>query len=576
VELATYALLPSNDIDAVLECELKDHPLLLIPVEQRQAMFEQLKREGRLDPEFPIPEYLWRGDLCAQCRKIHDALLAAYGGDAAAVLRHVQVIRLQLSGRYRSAVATVEPQMHVDADEQQLTASRSLASLPRAIAHLDLFQPKGSLVDANRGLLEYNDLLKRHIDTFKYLLATCENNQVTLERSTLHLDTVFIGSTNEMLLDSFKEYPDFASFKGRLELVRVPYLRRIDDEVLIYQDQVPRESLGRHLAPHTMELAATWAVLTRLRKPGAPEGASSDLAEAVGSLNPLEKALLYDSGEAPVRLRSAVARELVNAVPELYRLTGSDYEGRSGASAREVRMLLMNAAQREDRPCVNPFGLFAEIRGLLDDKSVFAFLQIRSDGDYQDQDKILAMIDEHYLDLIEEESAEAMGLVPESSYQALFHRYVQHVSHWLRKEKLADPVTGSPVPPSDELMAEVEGIIRTGDEDAETFRKNLISRVGAYALDAEREGRSVQGKPEYARVFPSMFERLRDDFVDKRKATIQRNLKNFLAHMDEYKLDPKNDEAASGMRRALVDRFGYCDHCAKEAMAYLLEQRFSG
>ena len=42
--------------------------------------------------------------------------------------------------------------------------------------------------------------------------------------ATLFLDLVFIGSSNEIHLSAFKEIPEFQSFKGRIELVRVPYL----------------------------------------------------------------------------------------------------------------------------------------------------------------------------------------------------------------------------------------------------------------------------------------------------------------------------------------------------------------
>ncbi|HSA24415.1 MAG TPA: serine protein kinase PrkA, partial [Myxococcota bacterium] len=207
----SFAGLTGEQLDAVWECELKDHPLLLLPPEERQRLLQALRQEGRLRPDFQPPEYLLRGDLCHQCRQIHDALLASYGGDARQVLRHVQVLRLGLSGRYQRGVSTVEPQMHVDAAERQVTASRGLASLPPSISHLDLYQPQGPLVSANRGLLEYNNMLKRPVDAFKYLLLTCEGGQVALERSTLYLDTVFIGSTNDAQLEAFKQYPDFAS-----------------------------------------------------------------------------------------------------------------------------------------------------------------------------------------------------------------------------------------------------------------------------------------------------------------------------------------------------------------------------
>jgi predicted Ser/Thr protein kinase len=570
----TYAHLPGEDLDAVLDCELKDHPLLLIPIEERQKLFERLQAEGQLPEDHPLPAYLQKGDLCPKCREIHDALLSAYGGDTGRVLRHVQVQRLHLSLRYRRGMASVEPQLHVDAAEQQITASQGLASLPPAIAHLALFEPRGPLVDANRGMLEYNDLLKRPIDTFKYLLVTCETGQVALERSTLFLDTIFLGSTNEMLLDSFKSYADFASFKGRLELVRVPYLRRVSNEVQIYRDQVPEHSLDRHLAPHTLHLAAFWAVLTRLRRPDA-SNFPEKLRDPLRELSPVEKAVLYDQGEAPLRLPSSLARDLVGIAPALYHSSGQEYEGRIGASAREIRMLLMNAAQRPDRPCVTPLGLFEEISGLTSDKTVFEFLKQDSEGDYFNHDKILELLEGYYLDLLEDEAGEAMGLVTEESYVNLFNRYVQHVSHWLKKEKLHDPVTGQHVPPDEELMKEVESIICIEGEDAEAFRKNLISRIGAFVLDSQ-ESRPVDGPPEYARVFPSMFERLKEDFVEKRREVIQKNFRTFLRFMDgdQPPGDDRESRMVQQMKETLISRFSYCEQCAKEAMAFLLKKRY--
>jgi serine protein kinase len=570
----TYAHLPGEDLDAVLECELKDHPLLLIPIEERQRLFERLQAEGKLPGDFPIPVYLQKGDLCPKCKEIHDALLAAYGGDSSGVLRHIQVQRMHLSLRYRRGMASVEPQLHVDAVEQQLTASRGLASLPPAIAHLALFEPRGPLVDANRGILEYNDLLKRPIDTFKYLLVTCETGEVSLERSTLFLDTVFLGSTNEMLLDSFKSYADFASFKGRLELIRVPYLRKVSDEVQIYQDQVPENSLERHLAPHTLYLAAFWAVLTRLRRPEVSHF-EEKLRDPLRELTPVEKALLYDQGEVPLRLSSSLIRELGHVVPALYRTSGQDYEGRVGASAREIRMLLMNAAQRPDRPCVTPLGLFEEIHELVSDKTVFEFLKQDPEGDYLNHDKILELLESYYLDLLEDEAAEAMGLVTEESYINLFNRYIQHVTHWLKNEKLLDPVTGQRVPPDEEMMKQIESIIRTEEEAAESFRKNLIGRIGAFVLDS-KEKQPVNGPPQYSKVFPSMFERLKDDFVEKRREVIQKNFRAFLRIMDGDISAGENRETrmVQQMKATLISRFRYCEHCAKEAMAFLLKKRY--
>jgi serine protein kinase len=569
----SYAALPGENLDAVLKCDLRDHPLLLIPVSERKKFFESLHSSGGLPLDFPIPDYLWRGELCAKCRQIYDALLSSYRGDSSKVFSHIQIQRLLLSHRYRRGISSIEPQLHVDASEQQITASRGLAALPPSIANLALLEFHGPLVDANRGLLEYNDLLKRPIDTFKYLLVTCENAQVTLERSTLFLDTVFIGSTNEMLLDSFKSYADFASFKGRLELIRVPYLRRVSDEILIYRDQIPEGAIDRHLAPHTLYLASLWAVLTRLRQPDESlfEG---ELRDVIHNLTPIEKAMLYDRGETPLKLPSSQSKELINAIPDLYESKGQEYEGRSGASAREVRMLLLNSAQQGEQPCVTPLGLFEEIKHLISDKSVFDFLQRKPEGDYLDQDKILEMMEEAYLNRLENEAAEALGMVSEGSYIDLFNRYVTHVSHWLRKDSLLDPITNETIPPDEKMMKEVEGVLRSMEEDEITFRKNLIAKIGAFVLESDRSGKILDAPLNYSRVFPALFDRLKEDYLRKRREIVQKSYQNYLRFMDGIELDPRLRESAQKMHDTLKNRFGYCEACAKEAMAFLLKKRY--
>ena len=154
------------------------------------------------------------------------------------MLRHVQVERFFVSRRYRQAAATVEPQLAVDARSRQLTMDRSLASLPPALQSLTLYEYQGELVDGNRGMIDFADLLKRPIESYKYLLGTVEQGRVSLDVASLELDTVFIGSSNEGYLAAFKEIPEFQSFKGRMELVRVPYLLDYRVEQKIYDAQI--------------------------------------------------------------------------------------------------------------------------------------------------------------------------------------------------------------------------------------------------------------------------------------------------------------------------------------------------
>ncbi|MEM1007618.1 MAG: hypothetical protein AAGJ35_01315 [Myxococcota bacterium] len=153
LELPSYAHLETEQIDARLSSPMKDHPLLLLPQTERLQFLETLKDEERLPRDTQLPEYLKEGDLSPRNREIFDVLLAHYAGDITEVLRHVQIERYYLSQRYQRSISTIEPQMHVDAKVQQLTADRSLAALPKVLSTLNLYEPIGAIVDANLALI---------------------------------------------------------------------------------------------------------------------------------------------------------------------------------------------------------------------------------------------------------------------------------------------------------------------------------------------------------------------------------------------------------------------------------------
>src|SRR6185312_8005466 len=96
-----------------------------------------------------------------------------------------------------------------------------------------------------------------------------ETGSVNVGNSIAYVDTIMIGSTNEVQLDAFKEFPDFTSFKARIELIRVPYLLSINDEKQIYASQLSQMAGDKHLSPHVAWTAGLWSVLTRLKKPNS-------------------------------------------------------------------------------------------------------------------------------------------------------------------------------------------------------------------------------------------------------------------------------------------------------------------
>jgi predicted Ser/Thr protein kinase len=569
----TYAYLEDDLIEAKIVDEMRDHPLLLVPRAKRRELIEQ-RLGGEIKRGFRPADYLLRGDLSHRNRQIFEALLSSYHGDLAKVLRHVQVERFFVSRRYRQAAATVEPQLAVDARSRQLTMDRSLASLPPALQSLTLYEYQGELVDGNRGVIDFADLLKRPLESYKYLLGTVEQGRVSLDVASLELDTIFIGSSNEGYLAAFKEIPEFQSFKGRIELVRVPYLLDYRVEQKIYQAQIvaAHSGSGKHVAPHVAWVTALWAVLTRMKKP-LGEKYGKNLTEIVGRLGPLEKALLYADQTPPEGVPAEQVRELVAGIEKIARESDSypNYEGRTGASPREMKLLIMNAAQSPKYACLSPFAVFDELDDLVRGVTVYDFLkQEPLPGGFHENKKFIHQVRDKLIDLIDDEVRTSMGLVDERRYIEQFERYVAHASYWVKREKVRNPITGRDEDPDDEMMGEVERILEVSNR-REEFRREVISRIGAWSIDHPRQ------KPDYEAIFPRPISELREAFFEERKKQVRKINDDLLVLLTDgpEKMQPQAASEAQATLSVMKSRFGYCESCAKDAVLALIRKRYT-
>ncbi|MBA3376609.1 MAG: serine protein kinase PrkA, partial [Actinobacteria bacterium] len=371
-QVGTYAHLADDQIDAKLLVEVRDHPLFLIPVDERQKLLEQIVKEKNGDtPSEYFCDWILRGELSHKSQQVFEALLSSYNGSYTEVLKHVQVERYFISQRYRVGAVTIGPQMSVDAAERQITMDRSLASLPASLQAITLYEAKGELIDAAGGVLEFSDLLKRPLDAFKYLQLSVETGEVSLTAQNVQLNCVMTGSANELHLDAFREHPEFASFRGRMELIRTPYLRSFTHEQRIYDTHVVPH-IRRHVAPHSTTMAAQFAVLTRMRKPNTDKYPRA-LSNALSGLTAVEKMDLYATGRAPERLEPDAQKVLRAGVREVFEESDSYpiYEGRIGASPREMRVVMLDAAQSSVYKCLSPLAVLDEIEQLCQRKAEF-------------------------------------------------------------------------------------------------------------------------------------------------------------------------------------------------------------
>lgn len=569
-EMSSYAHLAGDQVDARVPCPMKDHPLLLLPLEQRNQLLDKLEEEGRLPDDFQRSDYLRFGQISHRSKKIFDALMLHYNGDFNEVLKHVQVERFYISQRYRVGAVSIEPQMRADAAIRQVTADHSLASLPKYLSTLNLFEPVGAIVDSNRGVLEFSDLLKRPVEAFKYLLNTCETGRVSVEPTILFLDLFMIGTANELNLEAFKEHPEFMSFKSRIHLVRVPYLLRYSVESGIYDQFLTSSSLQKEVTPHVTRLASMWAVMTRLKKPEG-RGLKPSVQEMVETISPLEKVRYYNDGIVPSRFSDEEARQLRQVREDVLEEHSQQrfYEGRLGASPREIQSILLNAAQNAEYPCLSPLALFAELEEFLKERGVYAFLQLEPKEGYHDAEQFIEMLREEHLNILDREFRVATGLVTETQHEDLFLRYVKHVKAVVQKERVLNPVTHKQEDPDTVLMDSVEEVLLNEKDNVDEFRQNIISKIAARSLDNPSE------KVDLTQLFSDSIERLKQSFYSQQPKRLKRAAQHCLMLLfdEEKSLEEKERVEAS----EVLERFcatGYSQTAAKEEIAHLLRYRY--
>jgi predicted Ser/Thr protein kinase len=572
----TYAHIEPEEVSSRVVCELRDNPIFLIPRDERWLVLRDAYAAKGLDPE-RIPAHILEGDLCQKCREIYDTLLNAYQGDWKRVVQHVQVERFFISKRYRVGAVVIEPQGNVDATLRPLGYGKQL-HVPPVLQTSALFEPCGDLVDANRGLVEYSDFFKRHLEASKYLLTTIEKNTISLPSYMAYLDVVMMATSNEKQLCLFKRDPDFSSFKGRFELIKEPYLVEFSKEMRIYDEHLRALGNEKHVAPHTAFVASLWAVLTRLKRPRSKNYPGS-LGNIVGKLTPIQKAYLYDRGQPPDDLTDQERRELLANLEkirgefedheeEFEGLLDAAYEGRRGASPREMQTLLADAAAFQDFPCLSPLAVLRALRELVKDVSVYDFLRLTPQSGYCDSPRFIDDVEAEWRKIVEEEIQDALGLAEEREYQRLFEDYFAHVRAFVRGEKVRNRQTGEFENPNEDLMSTVEKAIDL-KEKPDVFRKGLVTRIAAYSI--EHPGQKIDTRA----LFGDLFKALKADFYKKREKQIEQLLRDMLKFgTDDWKFvaTPQREAVKRSLAR-LKARYGYCLSCAKETVQYVLKQR---
>jgi predicted Ser/Thr protein kinase len=219
---------------------------------------------------------------------------------------------------------------------------------------------------------------------------------------------------------------------------------------------------------------------------------------------------------------------------------------------------------------LNPVAVLEEIEALCQRKSEFDWLQQDvMTGGYHDVKAFRDTINTRLLAAWEYELYAASGLVQEEKYAELFDRYVQHVSAWVKKERLYSRATQKYEEPDEKIMAEVERLIDV-KEDSDEGRRQLISAIAAWALD--HPGQKVEG----AVVFPQHLRRMREAIFAEQRPAVARLARDLslLVRSEGTGLDAERRRNAEAAIERMIERFGYCRQCAADAASALVRKRF--
>jgi predicted Ser/Thr protein kinase len=302
-----------------------------------------------------------------------------------------------------------------------------------------------------------------------------------------------------------------------------------------------------------------------------PERYSKALGEIMKTLGAVEKLELYETGQAPSRL-DAESRKLLHAnIEAVYHETAvdDDYEGSIGVSPRSIRTLLLDAAQRSGYACLSPFAVLEELAELCKGKEELEWLKLDVEpGGYHDHAAFLRQVRERLLDRIDVDMRQATALIDPAQFGELLDRYVQHVSVWVKGEKIRNPVTKRDEEPDAKLMKEVEGLLGVTSKNEE-HRRNLISVIAAWAIDHPGEMPAPREvlTAELARIQASAFERLRKQYAHLLRDTVT------LLRDDGKGLEPAQRTRAEEVVTAAAE-LGYCRHCTLELASALLGERY--
>jgi serine protein kinase len=496
---------------AIKGSPLRENPLNLIPA--------GLRAEFRDRYGVDIP-----GELSPWAR---DFVEREFDGDFV----RVPVERIFLQESSRVGIGTYAPHDPTTADIADLVGSVDLAKVAQIGDEGDprAWSWSGAVYSASRGVLEMIEILKVKREFLYLLLTMTQEKNVKVSRFPLiHLDETILAHTNLAEFHKFLQEKENEALLDRMVIIRVPYALSYRDESRIYQKLVASAPAFRnvHLDPHVLNLAAVFAILTRLTK---PEREGLDMA----------KKLRIYAGEAVEGVPETEAQRLHSESGE---------EGMTGVSPRFVINAISNAITRGNTHSLTSMELLLAIKDSIESDA-------RMDAKHKKAwvDHLVTARKEFYNRWVKEDVHRAMFASFEEEAQQLLEKYLDEVEASLDHRQVTDPITGETRPADERFLRSVEEKIKVSDSGKLSFRQEVVRK----AMVAFKTGEKFK-LASHAR----MREAIEQYLFEERRDVLR--LVTSTARPDD---DAR--QKISVVQQRLVTEYGYDEHSAKEALSYV-------
>ena len=508
VEALKLALVSCDPIYSIKGCPMHEEPLHLVPNHLRGKFNEMLGTQIE-------------GDLCPVCkyRLIHE-----FNGE----YENVPVERKNFSIRSRKGIGVVPPVDPNNQDTSILTGSIDISKMdmypeddPR------IFSLNGAFNVGNRGLVEFIEVFKNDVEYLHTIITATQEKSIPSpgKGSMIYFDGLIVAHSNEAEWEKFKSDHTNEAILDRIVKIEVPYCLELDEEVKIYEKILKRSNFKAHIAPHTIEIAAMFAILSRL-SPSA-------------KVDPMTKLKLYN-GEDIVEKGTTKRID----IQELREEAGS-YEGMKGISTRFIVKAIDNALSISEYDCINPLSIMESIIKSIKEMDASAEDKKRYLGFIQDT------IRKEYNKVLEKEITKAFIHSFREQAESLLNNYIDNAEAFVNKTKIKDSSTGEELNPDEDFMRNIEEQIGVSEASSKGFRADVTS----YMFYLVRNGMKI----DY-----TSYEPLKEAIEKKLMASVK-DLSRIITKTRVR--DKEQNEKYDAMVEEMKNN-GYCLHCCDVILKY--------